>query len=76
KLAFLRAPLWPAGHLPLKGGDSLGYGLSPISSAAPPHPAASRPPSPRGGEEESAGASDLLSPRGEVGLPRIALRNS
>ncbi len=31
--------------------------------------------SPRG-EEDSGGAGDLLSPRGEVGLPRIALRNS
>ncbi|RWC24961.1 MAG: lytic murein transglycosylase, partial [Mesorhizobium sp.] len=25
-------PLWPAGHLPRKGGDRMSRGLSPISS--------------------------------------------
>ncbi|CDX38548.1 hypothetical protein MPLDJ20_230113 [Mesorhizobium plurifarium] len=33
-------------------------------SALPPHPAATRPPSPRRGEEGSAGAANLLSPPG------------
>jgi hypothetical protein len=28
------APLWPAGHLPLKGGDRLSYGVSPITGIA------------------------------------------
>jgi hypothetical protein len=28
------APLWPAGHLPLKGGDWLSSRLSPIANAA------------------------------------------
>ncbi|CDX49266.1 hypothetical protein MPL1032_10290 [Mesorhizobium plurifarium] len=33
-------------------------------SAQPPHPAATRPPSPRWGEEVGAGADNLLSPPG------------
>ncbi|PBC08115.1 hypothetical protein CK230_22850 [Mesorhizobium sp. WSM3859] len=33
-VAFLRAPLWPAGHLPHKGGDQTSRRLSPISDAA------------------------------------------
>jgi len=32
--AFLRAPLWPAGHLPLKGGDWLSSSVSPIANVA------------------------------------------
>ena len=28
------APLWPAGHLPLKGGDWLSRTLSPVISVA------------------------------------------
>jgi hypothetical protein len=28
----MNTPLWPAGHLPLKGGDWMSRGLSPISS--------------------------------------------
>ena len=34
KLAPLRTPLCPGGHLPLKGGDRLSPGQSPISKAA------------------------------------------
>ncbi|RWE22364.1 MAG: hypothetical protein EOS77_30895, partial [Mesorhizobium sp.] len=30
--AFLRAPLWPAGHLPQEGGDRMSRRLSPISN--------------------------------------------
>jgi len=30
----LNTPLWPAGHLPLKGGDQLSPRPSPISKAA------------------------------------------
>ena len=33
-LAFLRTPLCPAGHLPLKGGDRLSRQLSPIANVA------------------------------------------
>ena len=32
--ALYVAPLWPAGHLPLKGGDQLARRLTPISSVA------------------------------------------
>ena len=33
-IALLHAPLWPAGHLPLKGGDRFASTLSPISYVA------------------------------------------
>ncbi|RWF35185.1 MAG: lytic murein transglycosylase, partial [Mesorhizobium sp.] len=29
---MLRAPLWPAGHLPHEGGDQMSSRLSPISN--------------------------------------------
>ncbi|TPJ35450.1 lytic murein transglycosylase [Mesorhizobium sp. B2-8-3] len=32
--AIVRTPLWPAGHLPRKGGDQLCFSLSPFFSAA------------------------------------------
>ncbi|TPN49519.1 hypothetical protein FJ976_17475 [Mesorhizobium sp. B1-1-9] len=32
KLAILHTPLWPAGHLPRKGGDRISRRLSPIAS--------------------------------------------
>ncbi|RWE22983.1 MAG: nitrate reductase, partial [Mesorhizobium sp.] len=44
------APLWPAGHLPLKGGDQLSPRPSPISNAAGPAPRAKLPISPLEGE--------------------------
>ncbi|TIP27682.1 MAG: lytic murein transglycosylase [Mesorhizobium sp.] len=33
-LAFRRTPLWPAGHLPRKGGDQMSLPLSPIANGA------------------------------------------
>ncbi|RWH70024.1 MAG: lytic murein transglycosylase [Mesorhizobium sp.] len=33
-MALGATPLWPAGHLPLKGGDQLSVSLSQIFSAA------------------------------------------
>ncbi|RUW91413.1 lytic murein transglycosylase [Mesorhizobium sp. M8A.F.Ca.ET.023.01.1.1] len=33
-VAFLRAPLCPAGHLPHEGGDRMSSRLSPISNVA------------------------------------------
>ncbi|TPK16201.1 lytic murein transglycosylase [Mesorhizobium sp. B2-5-7] len=43
-------PLWPAGHLPRKGGDRMSYLLSPISSAEENAPALKLPISPLAGE--------------------------
>ncbi|RUU54541.1 hypothetical protein EOD07_21145 [Mesorhizobium sp. M2C.T.Ca.TU.002.02.1.1] len=34
KASFLHTPLWPAGHLPRKGGDWLSLWLSPIVDVA------------------------------------------
>ncbi|RWC32396.1 MAG: lytic murein transglycosylase [Mesorhizobium sp.] len=44
------APLWPAGHLPLKGGDQMSPSLSRISGVAEEAPAAKLPISPLEGE--------------------------
>ncbi|RWP06876.1 MAG: hypothetical protein E5Y79_26950 [Mesorhizobium sp.] len=33
-LAFRPTPLWPAGHLPRKGGDQMSLPLSPIANVA------------------------------------------
>ncbi|QPC95182.1 lytic murein transglycosylase [Mesorhizobium sp. INR15] len=44
------APLCPAGHLPLKGGDQLSSRLSLIPSAAEPSQASKLPISPLEGE--------------------------
>ncbi|RWM07311.1 MAG: lytic murein transglycosylase [Mesorhizobium sp.] len=33
-MAFRHTPLWPAGHLPRKGGDRMSPSLSPISILA------------------------------------------
>ncbi|RWD96296.1 MAG: hypothetical protein EOS40_33475 [Mesorhizobium sp.] len=49
-VAFLRAPLCPAGHLPLKGGDQMSRGLSPISNGARRSEAPKLPISPLEGE--------------------------
>jgi ApbE superfamily uncharacterized protein (UPF0280 family) len=48
--AFLRAPLWPAGHLPLKGGDQPSHRLSPIFNVTSIAPTSKLPISPRVGE--------------------------
>ncbi|RRH95117.1 lytic murein transglycosylase [Mesorhizobium tamadayense] len=34
RLAILHTPLWPAGHLPRKGGDRMSPMLLPIASVA------------------------------------------
>ncbi|RUZ80749.1 lytic murein transglycosylase [Mesorhizobium sp. M7A.F.Ca.US.006.01.1.1] len=49
-LAPYGAPLWPAGHLPLKGGDRLPCRLSPISNLVKREPSAKLPISPLEGE--------------------------
>ncbi|TPI46189.1 lytic murein transglycosylase [Mesorhizobium sp. B2-9-1] len=46
----LGPPLWPAGHLPLKGGDQLSPRLSPIASVAKCAAASKLPISPLEGE--------------------------
>ncbi|ANN55415.1 hypothetical protein A9K72_19500 [Mesorhizobium loti] len=43
-------PLWPAGHLPRKGGDQLYVLFSPISNVARSKPSAKLPISPLAGE--------------------------
>ena len=48
--AFLRAPLWPAGHLPHTGGDCLSRVISPIAHLAGGTPSAKLPISPLVGE--------------------------
>ncbi|MER9296575.1 molybdopterin-dependent oxidoreductase [Mesorhizobium sp. M0621] len=62
------APLWPAGHLPLKGGDRLSYGRSLISSVAELSEAPKLPISPLEGEmagRPEGGAQAGLKPEGE-----------
>ncbi|TJV04271.1 MAG: hypothetical protein E5Y12_13330 [Mesorhizobium sp.] len=59
--AFHGAPLWPAGHLPLKGGDWLLSRLSPIANGARKVPASKLPISPLAGE---------MSGRTEGGVPK------
>jgi hypothetical protein len=49
-MAFLRAPLCPAGHLPHKEGDWLSSVLSPITNVAKKAPLAKLPISPQVGE--------------------------
>ena len=48
--ALYGPPLWPAGHLPLKGGDWTSRLLSPISGVAGDAPALKLPISPLEGE--------------------------
>ncbi|AZO20830.1 lytic murein transglycosylase [Mesorhizobium sp. M1E.F.Ca.ET.045.02.1.1] len=43
-------PLWPAGHLPRKGGDRMSPSLSPIANAAGRAPSPRLPISPLAGE--------------------------
>ncbi|TPL72655.1 hypothetical protein FJ956_11440 [Mesorhizobium sp. B2-4-3] len=43
-------PLWPAGHLPRKGGDQTSPRLSPIANVAKGAPALTQPISPLAGE--------------------------
>ncbi|RWK51936.1 MAG: lytic murein transglycosylase [Mesorhizobium sp.] len=49
-LAIRHTPLWPAGHLPRKGGDRLTRMLSPITNIAKIGTAAKLPISPLAGE--------------------------
>ncbi|TIM69493.1 MAG: lytic murein transglycosylase, partial [Mesorhizobium sp.] len=50
-----RHPLWPAGHLPLKGGDRTTRMLSPTTNVAKTGTAAKLPISPLEGEMPSGG---------------------
>ncbi|RWB14692.1 MAG: lytic murein transglycosylase [Mesorhizobium sp.] len=57
-------PLWPAGHLPLKGGDWLSSRLSQIANVADETPAPKLPISPLEGEmpgRAEGGASRYIS---------------
>ncbi|TGQ07844.1 hypothetical protein EN809_013550 [Mesorhizobium sp. M2E.F.Ca.ET.166.01.1.1] len=47
---FPPTPLWPAGHLPRKGGDQMSPRLSPIAHAARGVPPTKPPISPLAGE--------------------------
>ncbi|PDQ22185.1 hypothetical protein CN311_04545 [Mesorhizobium sanjuanii] len=70
-VAFLRAPLCPAGHLPHEGGDWTSRRLSPISIKAEGREAAKLPISPLVGEmsgRTEGGAKEL----GRSALPRFA----
>jgi hypothetical protein len=49
-LAPYDAPLWPAGHLPLKGGDRMSRRFSPITNLVKKEPSAKLPISPLEGE--------------------------
>ncbi|PZV34089.1 hypothetical protein B5V02_33885 [Mesorhizobium kowhaii] len=49
-MAFLPTPLWPAGHLPRKGGDRKSPPMSQIFGAARGAPSAELPISPLAGE--------------------------
>ncbi|RUU57957.1 hypothetical protein EOD04_29500 [Mesorhizobium sp. M2C.T.Ca.TU.009.01.2.1] len=62
--AILHTPLWPAGHLPRKGGDQMSRRLSPISNGAENATAPKLPISPLAGEmsgRTEGGASGRLS---------------
>ncbi|TPM48040.1 lytic murein transglycosylase [Mesorhizobium sp. B2-3-2] len=61
----LGAPLWPAGHLPLKGGDWLSRRLSPTTNVERNEASPSLPISPLEGEmpcRAEGGASRRLTP--------------
>ncbi|RVC39639.1 lytic murein transglycosylase, partial [Mesorhizobium sp. M4A.F.Ca.ET.090.04.2.1] len=50
RCAFLRAPLWPAGHLPHEGGDQTSPAISPITNIEKMSGAPELPVSPQVGE--------------------------
>ncbi|TPN56056.1 hypothetical protein FJ976_04915 [Mesorhizobium sp. B1-1-9] len=60
-VAILHTPLWPAGHLPRKGGDRMSPPLSPIANGARKVPASKLPISSLAGE---------MSGRTEGGVPK------
>ncbi|TPI67101.1 hypothetical protein FJ420_23360 [Mesorhizobium sp. B3-1-3] len=63
--AILHTPLWPAGHLPRKGGDRMSRRLSPIIDIAGCAAGPKLPISPFAGEmagRPEGGASRRLSP--------------
>ena len=71
-------PLWPAGHLPLKGGDQLSPGFSPISGVAGKVERLKRLISPLEGEmagrpEGGGGAKGAALPRSYAAASRVAL---
>ncbi|TPN47047.1 lytic murein transglycosylase [Mesorhizobium sp. B1-1-9] len=49
-MSSLNTPLWPAGHLPRKGGDRLWSRISPTTDGANYEPALTLPISPLAGE--------------------------
>jgi hypothetical protein len=62
-------PLWPAGHLPRKGGDRLYVLFSPISNVGRSKPSAGLPISPLAGEmsgRTEGGAKDRDENRGRA----------
>ncbi|RUX51144.1 lytic murein transglycosylase [Mesorhizobium sp. M4A.F.Ca.ET.020.02.1.1] len=63
------APLWPAGHLPLKGGDRLSHLLSPITNVARRMPWTKLPISPLEGEMSGRTEGGALAPTHKFGGP-------
>ncbi len=66
-IAFRHTPLWPAGHLPRKGGDRMVRWLSPITSVAGCAAGSKLPISPLAGE---------MSGRTEGGVPERQRRRA
>ncbi|TPI76941.1 lytic murein transglycosylase [Mesorhizobium sp. B2-8-9] len=69
-MAILHTPLWPAGHLPRKGGDRMSPSLSSITNVAGTAPSAELLISPLAGEmsgRTEGGAQALPSPVGSTG---------
>ncbi|RUW59040.1 lytic murein transglycosylase [Mesorhizobium sp. M7A.F.Ca.US.008.03.1.1] len=67
KVALYGAPLWPAGHLPLKGGDQMSALPSPIISAAKWREASKLPISPLEGEMAGRPEGGALAPAHQFG---------
>ncbi|RVC46929.1 MAG: lytic murein transglycosylase [Mesorhizobium sp.] len=69
EVALYGAPLWPAGHLPLKGGDRLSHLLSPITNVARRMPWTKLPISPLEGEMSGRTEGGALAPTHKFGGP-------
>ncbi|RWN23393.1 MAG: lytic murein transglycosylase [Mesorhizobium sp.] len=68
-VAILRAPLCPAGHLPLKGGDRLSSRLSTISSVTRLSGAPKLPISPLEGEMPGRAEGGAVPPARRTKVP-------
>ncbi|TIL75173.1 MAG: lytic murein transglycosylase [Mesorhizobium sp.] len=66
-IALGATPLWPAGHLPLKGGDQLSVSLSQIFSAPKRREASKLPISPLEGEMAGRPEGGALAPTFQSG---------